>query len=237
MENVFPISFSIPEEKIVTYIPLKLNILAHYVPTGVGELTYIYDNENDYYDGYKSSLFAITKKKGGWDCMRHYEILACGCIPYFIDLQQCPEKILFNFPKELILKSNNLYEYLNNKYSISNNNSINQLTQEELNECYKYIGILLDYTRHFLTTKYMANYIIQKTNTSLNDNILYICNPPDGDYLRCLTLHGFKKIFSKNCQEYPFLPHIYTNCEKNIDCKTLHGRGFTYTKLLDKNII
>lgn len=239
MENkrVFPITFSIPDEKIVKYIPTKKFILANYIPIGVGETTYIYDNENDYYNDYKNSLFAITKKKGGWDCMRHYEILACGCIPYFIDLDQCPKNALFNFPKELILTTNKFYEFLKNKYNISSNNNIIQLNKEEVDKCYEYIELLLKYTKSYLTTKDIAQYIIQKTNTSLDDNVLYICNPPDGDYLRCLTLHGLKKLYGKKCDEYPFLPYLYTNCEDkyNLDCKKLHGRGFTYTKLLNEN--
>lgn len=235
-ENIFPISFSIPEEKIVTSIPNKINILAHYLPNGVGESSYIYNNENEYYNDYKNSLFAVTRKKSGWDCMRHYEILACGCIPYFIDLNQCPENTLINFPKQIILNTNKIYDDLNKKYKISINNNINQLSQEELNECYKYIEILLDYTRNFLTTTKIAKYIIKKTFSSLNDNILYIVNPPEGNYLTCLTFHGLKEIFGKNCDEYPFFPHMYKDCKENqhLDFNKLHGRGFTYTRLLDK---
>lgn len=83
MDYLHPISFSIPEEKVVNEVPEKSIILANYNPTGVGSKFYKYDNENDYYNGYKKALFAITRKKGGWDCMRHYEILANGCIPIF----------------------------------------------------------------------------------------------------------------------------------------------------------
>lgn len=41
------------------------------------------DDEAAYHKMYQNSLFALTKKKGGWDCLRHYEILANGCIPIF----------------------------------------------------------------------------------------------------------------------------------------------------------
>jgi hypothetical protein len=237
MNNLFPITFSIPEEKIVSDIPNKTFILANYIPVGVGERTYIYDHEIDYYNGYKNSLFAITKKKGGWDCMRHYEILACGCIPYFENLEKCPEKRLFNFPKDIILKTNKLFDSLMKKYNINKNNMIGQMSQDELNECKKYIQILLEYTRSHLTTKTLGHYIIENTNLSSDSNILYICNPADADYLRCLTLHGLKQIFEKKCEEYPFLPYIYKNCNENmhIDFKRLHGRGFTYTRLLDRD--
>ena len=29
------------------------------------------------------SYFGSTKKKAGWDCMRHYEIVASGAVPFF----------------------------------------------------------------------------------------------------------------------------------------------------------
>ena len=32
--------------------------------------------------------FALTRPKGGWDCLRHYEILAAGTLPYFLDLSR-----------------------------------------------------------------------------------------------------------------------------------------------------
>jgi hypothetical protein len=46
-----------------------------------------YNTEEEYYNEYKKSYFAITTKKCGWDCMRHYEILANGCIPYFLNIE------------------------------------------------------------------------------------------------------------------------------------------------------
>ena len=234
---LFPIAFSIPYEKIVKNIQNKVNIVATFIPNGVGEKTYIYDTEDEYYNEYKNSLFAITKEKGGWDCMRHYEILACGCIPYFENFENCPVNRLFNFPKNIILETNLFYNYLTKKYKINNNNSADQLLFEEINLCYRYINILLEYTRNYLTTTSMGKYIVNKTNISVNDNILFISNQVGGDYLCCLTLHGLKKIFGKKCDEYPFVPYIYKDCPEtnHINYKKLHGRGFTYTKLLEKN--
>ena len=60
-EYLNPITFSIPEEKIINYIPIKKQILSKLIP---GDFkTYIYNNEKDYYEQYKDSIFAITKKK------------------------------------------------------------------------------------------------------------------------------------------------------------------------------
>ena len=100
----YPIQFAIPESKIVNKIPEKSSDFAFLVP---GKLdTYIYNTESDYYRDYQKSYFALTCKKGGWDCLRHYEILANGCIPYFTDLDQCHPKTMLFFPKRLNQRSN-----------------------------------------------------------------------------------------------------------------------------------
>ena len=111
-----PISFSIPEEKICD--PLERNFdFAPLVPNCTGEHadSYIYDNEEDYYNDYRSSYFAYTCKKGrdemiseGWDCMRHYEILACGCVPFFTDIEKCQDLTLARFPKDLCIEAKKL---------------------------------------------------------------------------------------------------------------------------------
>ena len=47
--------------------------------------------------------------------MRHYEILANACIPYFPDIELCPKNTLALFPKNLILNGNDLYKKYSNK--------------------------------------------------------------------------------------------------------------------------
>ena len=39
--------------------------------------------ESEYKRAYSESYFGSTKKKAGWDCMRHYEIVASGAVPFF----------------------------------------------------------------------------------------------------------------------------------------------------------
>ncbi len=57
--KLFPITYSIPEEKIVNKIPYKTKMLSDLIPGKTD--TYIYNNETDYYNEYKSSYFAITQ--------------------------------------------------------------------------------------------------------------------------------------------------------------------------------
>ena len=96
--NVHPISFAIPKFKIKKDISQKKSFLLS--PLIPGKLkTYIYEDEQNYNIMYQNSIFALTYKKAGWDCFRHYEILMNGCIPLFFNIEDCPKSILKTLPK------------------------------------------------------------------------------------------------------------------------------------------
>jgi hypothetical protein len=104
MDRVYPIHFAIPKEKISTLRHLsKIRVRARSDPRD--RSTYIFQTEQDYYTDYAQSLFAFTMRKGGWDCMRHYEIMANGCIPLFLDLDQCPPTTMMQLPKPELLEA------------------------------------------------------------------------------------------------------------------------------------
>ena len=58
---------------------------------------------------YSNSIFAITNKKLGWDCLRHYEILMNGCIPLFLNIEDCPKLTLTTLPKDRLLNIYNTF--------------------------------------------------------------------------------------------------------------------------------
>lgn len=95
--GVFPVSFAFPAERI-RHNRAEKKRLDSYIDCN-DRSTYIYEDEKSYYDGYAESLFGSTNKKGGWDCMRHYEIMANRCIPYFKDIDQCPKYTCMTLPK------------------------------------------------------------------------------------------------------------------------------------------
>jgi hypothetical protein len=215
---VYPITFSIPESKIIERMPNKTKFVSNLIP---GDLsTYIYNTEEEYYNEYKSSLFATTTKKGGWDCMRHYEILACGAIPYFPNIDNCPENTMALLPKKLIKSANILFEEYKNK----------EINPADIKECSDLITSLLDYTRSHLTTIKMAKYVLNKSGNSNASKILYLSVDTSPDYLRCLTLHGFKELLGSSCHDFPIIPHIYKS--ENINYTKLYGKGISYTNLL-----
>ena len=220
-----PITFSIPAEKICESYNVKTKILSNLIPGDID--TYIYNTEEEYYNEYKQSYFAITIKKAGWDCMRHYEILANGCIPYFIDIEQCPENTMYLLPKNLFIESNVLYDKFKNK-------NINELTEELINEYNVLQKKLIEYTKTYLTTDKLAKYILKKTNHENVKKILYLSQDTSPDYLRCVTLNGFKKLFCNDCHDFPKIPHIYKS--DSINYIELYGKGFSYTNLLEQNL-
>ena len=83
--NVFPLSYSAPEEIFRLSERPRTKLVADLVPGD--RSTYIYDNEEDYYNMYQEARFGITHKKSSWDCLRHYEIIANGAIPLFRDIE------------------------------------------------------------------------------------------------------------------------------------------------------
>ena len=84
-----PIQFSIPTLKWENYKNVReKNKILDFSAMIPGEAsTYIYSNEKDYINGYGDCFYALTTKKGGWNCLRHYEILLAGTIPYFLDIK------------------------------------------------------------------------------------------------------------------------------------------------------
>lgn len=200
---VYPISFSIPESKITNSLPLKSKTFAHIVPGDTS--TYIFQEEDAYYNDYQSSVFGKTCKKSGWDCLRHYEILANGCIPHFDRLDECPKNTMTHFPKDLVAKA---------------------MSSETPDE---YIPELLEHTRKHLTCRAMAQYVFDTVGCPTPKRVLFLGGDARPDYLRCLTLIGMKQILGSACSDSVYIPHIY---DDYADLAGLYGKGFTYSRAI-----
>ncbi len=146
-KNVVPISFSYPTCKVTLETSEKIQDYGTVIPDD--RSTYIFKNETDYYNDYNKSYFGVTKKKAGWDCLRHYEILGNRCIPYFLELEKCPKNILTHLSKELLLEAREL----TNDFDVEKYHVI----QREL----------FEHTKKYLTTKSMAKYIMDEINNRI----------------------------------------------------------------------
>jgi len=143
--NVFPINFAIPTKKYVPNFFNKTRDIAYCDPRDRN--TYIYKDEESYYAGYRESRFAFTMKKAGWDSMRHYEIIANGALPLFLDIDGCPDTTMTSFNKEITknilldLRKNESPKAVYEKYAWSffnyaqNNNTTIALGKAFINQC------------------------------------------------------------------------------------------------------
>lgn len=99
-DGVFPTGFGIPHYQIR---PINLNYKTQYhqkttpyhsifqPATDLGTRHHhIFTNEDEYFDDMSVSFFGLTSKKGGWDSLRHYEIMASGSLVLFRDYEQKP---------------------------------------------------------------------------------------------------------------------------------------------------
>lgn len=216
----FPIQFSISESKIVKAIPQKDRDFAFIIP---GDLkTYVFQDEKDYYRDYQRSYFAVTREKGGWDCMRHYEILANGCIPYFLNLKKCPPKIMTRLPKKLILKAMHLpgVSYLHIDHRRFDPKKYRHILRQ-----------LLDYTRTVLSSRNMAQSILDTMRYTGTGKILYLSKDLGPDYLRCCALIGLKELLKDRVIDVPKIDHIYESYA--LDEHLLYGKGFSYTRIVE----
>ena len=179
--NLIPISFAVPKEKILKSINEKpINLLAPLIPGRLN--TYIYDDEKTYYNMYANSIFGITNKKLGWDALRHYEILMNGCIPLFLNIEDCPKLTLTTLPKDKLLNIYNNFHRILQLYSPFKiykkkflsikkilsyipNMFKNKNASTFLRDNSKVLEIkneLLNYTHQKLTTESLAKYVLSK---------------------------------------------------------------------------
>jgi hypothetical protein len=99
-----PIAFSIPAEKVCDFGRLEKvkEFPRHVVDDGlaarlpgafhsaVGSDQHAFTREQDYYGDLRQSRFGVTAKRAGWDCLRHYELAANGCVLCFKDFDRKP---------------------------------------------------------------------------------------------------------------------------------------------------
>eukprot|EP01063_Lacrimia_lanifica_P012787 TRINITY_DN1948_c0_g1_i1.p1 TRINITY_DN1948_c0_g1~~TRINITY_DN1948_c0_g1_i1.p1 ORF type:complete len:756 (+),score=151.61 TRINITY_DN1948_c0_g1_i1:57-2324(+) len=110
---LWPIQFAIPSAKFRTSVPWKSRDFAQLIPGNKDTYGFeAYESKEagmapdvQYWDAYARSYYCITRKKYGWDTLRHYEILAAGCVPYFVDLHRMPSATMVMYPKELVLEA------------------------------------------------------------------------------------------------------------------------------------
>lgn len=224
--RVLPLSFSVPDEFVVSEIPKKETLLAHLIPGD--NSTYIFNKhqEKEYNEMYQKSRFAITKMKGGWDCLRHYEILMNGCIPLFEKLKDCPPFTITTYPKELNDEAYQLYDsWVENDECITKYNIL----------CAKY----LEHTREYCATSSVSDLFLKNMRGGNKaKNILLITGHHGINYSRETLWIGLKRYIASIdgvAVEYESLPFLYKDFDDTKNNKYYSHSCFTLVKRLHKD--
>jgi hypothetical protein len=224
--HVHPIAFSIPEDNIRPWVKKK-RLLATLVP---GDLsTYIFSDESSYYKDMSESIFALTRKKNGWDCMRHLEIMAAGAIPVFLDIRKAPNASLTLYPKLLFQFALDLYE---RRQAMSPSPIIDTRTDYALEKMLS--TALSKYLLRSLTTTAMATYLLRAMNYTAG-NVLVVSPDVDqsSDYLTDTLLHGLITHLGQH-MVYTYHTRVSIYNHTGIDRKKLYGKGFSFCCRLKK---
>jgi hypothetical protein len=224
--TVHPIVFGVPHRNVVPavtrhklfdFLPYKMKLhppawnTENKNHTGYGYYRWDAQDEQLIFLLHKYSYYGWTHRRGGWDCMRHYEILQAGTLPYFADISRCGKMCMALFPKQLLIEAMEVQgvAYMGHSNSttpmlrhfidptvhgtaILNFNNTGVIRHAEFDRA-RYFDVaekLLAYTRANLTTKSVAAYIMHKMGVEEPKNVLLV-GRGNNDYLETAIFSGF----------------------------------------------
>jgi hypothetical protein len=211
--GVYPLNFSFPSQQIQR-APLAPR--DHFLSTTYPGAPHSFSNWEDYLDEYRSSYFALSTRKGGWDTFRHLEILFCGAIPLMPRLGQSHPYALAHYPKGLV--SSILDSLVTQGPAIPDDETREFLSQ---------------WAEEHLTTKAMASYVVDMTAMD-TDRVVFIDRSLASrtDYLSAFTFIGLSEVLG---------PRLIAAFEPSYlfddfagDTSRFYGKGFGYTKSIPR---
>jgi len=199
-----PITFSIPAKHVHDTVQPKARALGTVVPGDWSTYAFLPRKghtpqqlaqlERDYYVDMQRSFFGLTWKKAGWDCLRHLELLASGCLPLFTDIADAPRGVLALYPKrvlKLLLEFPGIRKLSGVPGRPSSSSSPTDQREVEINEeeinlpLYAIaVNALLEFTRNRLTTEAVAAHVLRRMGVPITRPKLWY--DAEGDSSCCL---------------------------------------------------
>ena len=234
--RLYPIFIGIPKSEVVGCVPRKyFGFRGGVKEPGVGAYRFSAHEEREYKRGYNEAYFGLTKKKAGWDCMRHYEILANGAVPYFEDdLSACPRLTLAHWPKQLL-------ESLKTLPGVQGHNATVDAPLLDGSGTYAAAAAaLLKFARARLTSEALATYVLDATGHAKSKDVLILSSHPAPDFMREMLIHGFRSLLGASAVDFIKPAHLYRPPPGSEEAPrdstaqvSLYGYGFTYANRLE----
>lgn len=203
---------------------------------------YEYAEESVFMQQYAESRFAVTGKKAGWDCMRHLEIMATGCVPYFRQLELCPPQTLNRLPKKLLLKAKALpgMPPSGRVDAVWDGADLNLLALDKTQfnvDAYETLRAQIhQHTNQHLTCSKMAQRLLDACRMLGPIQTICILSEPHYiaklDYMRDSVFIGMSALPSVRCvHAFPELTWVFKSDEPR---KWMYGRGFNVCNTVDR---
>ena len=183
-----------------------------------GARRYATFNEEEYFRKYAVGHFVTTKRKGGWDCVRHIEILLAGSLPLFDHFPADPLHALFHHPMECQAQLQNAQRGLEDPVALR--------------------AGMHQWFRNHLTCDAMAHFMFRSVgfDPCAETPVLFLdaSAPKRTDYMSNFILIGLQDVLGPAVHVWRPVDYLYTDYGKNH--RYLYGNGFTYAYTLHPSL-
>lgn len=191
-------------------MPGSLDERPYFLSTTIPGEPFSFTDWDSYLEEYRSSYFALSTRKGGWDTFRHLEVLFSGAIPLMPRLKAASPFSLAHFPKRALVEVLRSLE-----------DSGLAVPGARTREFFR------DFSLAHLTSEASAHYV--RTVTGLEDKrVLFLDQslPTRTDYLSAFVLIG---LLRTGPTEIVYEPS-YLFDDFRGETAALYGRGFGYSR-------
>lgn len=229
--TLHPIGFAIAADDIFPCMGQKLFHFSTILP--YNKSTYIYGlkDEYEYKRNMAHSMYGITMKKAGWDCQRHYEILAASSVPYFYGLDDVPSHVMPFLPRQLLREAKLIADVA--MYQTDGTPKLNMSLFDQ--NSYSEVACCLHaFTKEHLTSRRLAEYVLRKAGVSNARSVLFLIDEDSGyDYMVSALLHGLRELLGSKVVDFPFYDVYYevpptSGAYDIIKKRFVHGMGYSW---------
>lgn len=212
--GVYPLNFSFPQPDLM---PQDVEPRPHFLSSTIPGEPFSFDSWDTYLREYRSSFFALSTKKGGWDTFRHLEVLFSGAIPLLPRLRAANAYTLAHFPRKALVS---VMETLEREGPA--------VPDDETRRFFR------DYSSARLSSGAMAENVVEVSRLS-GSRVLYLDHglATRTDYLSAFTLIGLSQL--KGMSVIPAYRPDYLYRDFDGDTRRLYGRGFGYSRVLPES--
>jgi hypothetical protein len=214
---------------------------------------------------YSHSYFGWTHKRGGWDCLRHNDILAGGSVPYMADVAYIPRNTMAHYPKKLMAEVMSLpgiehiVQNAHRKYwgpiGPPDPRMVNYKTQGDINRATfdeaKYFDLadrILNYSRHHSTAEALVANMLRVIGAAPPQKRVLFISRGGYDYTEMTVMAGLAGLgisttFVGDALSSLFqmqTDHEWTRAEQDATYLAgggINGAGYNYGRRLPIHIV